>query len=51
MIPMSIGGNTYSSEGQYDIADVQIYNFKTGQWKQGQVMNYCYYYYYYYFHY
>jgi len=33
-----LGGNTYSSEGQYDIADVQIYNFKTGQWKQGQDM-------------
>jgi len=31
-----IGGNTWDANGQYDIADVQIYNFRTGEWKRGK---------------
>ena len=32
-----LGGNTYSVEGQYDVADVQIFNIMTGEWRKGQV--------------
>jgi len=31
-----LGGNTYSVEGQYDVADVQIFNIMTGEWRKGQ---------------
>ncbi|XP_023341305.1 kelch-like protein 31 [Eurytemora carolleeae] len=31
-----MGGNTWDSNGQYDIADVQIFNYKTGQWTKGK---------------
>jgi len=33
-----MGGNTWDVNGQYDIADVQIFNFRTGEWKRGQDM-------------
>jgi len=33
-----MGGNTWDSEGQYDIADVQVFNRKTGQWVRGMDM-------------
>eukprot|EP00088_Acartia_fossae_P043520 TRINITY_DN4586_c0_g2_i2.p1 TRINITY_DN4586_c0_g2~~TRINITY_DN4586_c0_g2_i2.p1 ORF type:complete len:362 (-),score=64.34 TRINITY_DN4586_c0_g2_i2:166-1251(-) len=34
-----IGGNTWDEQnGMYDIADIQIYNKQTGQWKMGEPM-------------
>lgn len=34
-----IGGNTWvEADGQYDVADIQILNMKTGEWKKGSDM-------------
>jgi len=33
-----LGGNTWDSEGQYDIPDVQKFNINTGEWVRGKDM-------------